>query len=83
MSAPKEGIDETLDLAVNPPPFTAKDVVELWNAICVPVGISSSRAITLDKNKRQLASLLAEHPGREWWTATFERIAASDFCRGL
>lgn len=57
----------------------ASDLAELWNHVTAPP-IPRCRDMTL-KRKQKAAKRLAERPFAEW-QAIFERIQASDFCRG-
>lgn len=63
-------------------PF-ADRIWELWQEICVPVGLPAVTKLT-DNRRGHLAARLKEDPSRGlvWWRAYFQRVAKAEHCLG-
>jgi len=75
---PEPDIDTNVSIDMSIKPIEALDI---WNEICVPVGLAKPRAKMPAKRAAALkARLKAE--GVDGWRDACERLAGSSFCRG-
>ena len=75
-----------LVVPTNDPPLpddavTPEEIVEGWQAVCVPRGAAAVREVTPER-RRKLRLRIREHPKFEWWEEVFQRAAASPFLFG-